>query len=76
MCNINIIRFNALINKWKDPKITGDVTKLNRLAEETIQTVNSEPLIKGITEIFLYSISTKAMNDQNFRNMQGLGMAK
>lgn len=71
MCNINTVRFKILIDKWKNPKNTGDLARLNHLADETIQAVNSEPLIKEITEIFLYAISTKAINDPNFRNMQG-----
>lgn len=61
-----------LINKWKDPKNTGDINKLNRLADETIQAVNSEPLLKSVCEIFLFAISAKAMNDPSFRNAQGM----
>ena len=69
--DIDMVRFKVLINKWRDPKNTGDINKLNRLAGETIQAVNSEPLIKDICEIFLYAISAEAMNDPSFRNTQG-----
>lgn len=71
MCNINTVRFKILVNKWKDPKNTGDINKLNRLADETIQAINSDPLVKEICEIFLFAVSTKAMNDPSFRGMQG-----
>jgi len=71
MCNINTVRFKILANKWKDPKNTGDINKLNRLADETMQAVNSDPLIKEICEMFLYAISTKAIRDPSFRGMQG-----
>jgi len=68
MCDVNTVRFKVLIEKWKDPKNTGDINKLNRLADETIKTVNSERLIKDICEIFLYAISTKALNDPSYRS--------
>lgn len=58
-----------MISKWRDPKNTGDINKLNRLADETMQAVNSDPLIKGICEMFLYAASTKAMRDPNFHNI-------
>lgn len=70
MCNINTVRFKILIDKWKDPKITGDINKLNRLADETVQAVNSDPLINEICNIFLFAVSAKAMNDPSFRNAQ------
>jgi len=71
MYDINTARFKILINKWRDPKNTGDINKLNRLADETMQAVNSDPLIKEICEIFLFAVSTKAMNDPSFRGIQG-----
>lgn len=69
--DIDMVRFKVLINKWRDPKNTGDINKLNRLADETIQAVNSDPLQKNICEIFLFAISAKAMRDPSFRNTQG-----
>lgn len=70
MYSIDITRFKVLINKWRDPKNTGDINKLNHLADETIRAVNSEPLLKSICEIFMYSISCKALQDPNFRNIR------
>ena len=69
MHKIDTVRFKVLINKWKDPKNTGDINKLDHLADETIHVVNSEPLIKDICEIFLYAISTKAVKDPSFHNI-------
>lgn len=71
MSSINMIRFNILINKWRDPKNTSDVTKLNRLADETMQAINSDPFLKNVCEIFMYSVYAKAVNDPSFKNMQG-----
>lgn len=70
MYNIDAVRFKTLINKWKDLKNTEDATRLNRLADETIQAINSEPLLKNICEIFMYSISCKALQDPGFHNIQ------
>lgn len=66
----DITRFAALISKWKDPKITGDLNKLNSLADETIQAVNSEPLLKNICEVFLFAVSTKCVT-QGSRPLHG-----
>lgn len=69
MQSIDTVKFNALIQRWKDPKNTQDINKLNRLADETIQAVNGEPLLKNICEIFMYSISCKALQDPNFNSL-------
>lgn len=53
------------MQRWKDPTYVSDVNKLNLLADETINMVNSEPLLKDICEIFMYSVSVKMMNDPN-----------
>lgn len=65
-----------LVNRWKDPKNTGDINKLNLLADETIQAVNSEPLIKEICEMFLFAISTKCVNDGEFSTLFNNKMAR
>ncbi len=70
MHNINRAKFDVLINKWRNPKNTADVNKLKLLAEETIKAVESEPFIKDVCNIFLYSISAKAINDPTFNAMQ------
>lgn len=70
MRNIDTVRFEGLIRKWRDPKNTGDINRLNRLADETIWVVNSDPLVKNICEIFLFAVSTKAMRDPSFHNNQ------
>lgn len=53
------------MQKWKDPKHLGDINKLNLLADETINLVNSEPLLKDICEMFMYALSVKMVNDPN-----------
>lgn len=53
------------MQKWKDPAYVGDINKINLLADETINLVNSEPLLKDICEIFMYAVSIKMMNDTN-----------
>lgn len=65
MGKINITKFKILMNRWKDPAYLGDINKLNLLADETINLVNSEPLLKDICEIFMYAVSVKMTNDQN-----------
>lgn len=65
MGKINIAKFKILMQRWKDPAYLGDINKLNLLADETINLVNSEPLLKDICEIFMYSVSVKMMNDPN-----------
>lgn len=72
MAKINITKFRILMERWRDPKTTGDINKLNILADETIQAVNSEPLLKSICEIFMYAISCKALQDPNFHGLDTL----
>lgn len=66
MGKINITKFKILMQRWKDPAYVGDINKLNLLADETINLVNSEPLLKDICEIFMYAVSIKMMNDPDF----------
>lgn len=65
MGKINITKFKILMQKWKDPAYLGDINKLNLLADETINLVNSEPLLKDICEIFMYAVSVKMIYDTN-----------
>ena len=65
MGKIDITKFKILMQRWKDPVYLGDINKLNLLADETINMVNSEPLLKDICEIFMYAVSIKMMSDQN-----------
>lgn len=65
MGKINITKFKILMRRWKDPTYLEDINKLNLLADETINLVNSEPLLKDICEIFMYSVSVKMMSDPN-----------
>lgn len=53
------------MQRWKDPVYLGDINKLNILADETMNLVNSEPLLKDICEMFMYAVSVKMMSDQN-----------
>ena len=71
MRNIDTVMFEGLIKKWRDPKNTGDINRLNRLADETMQAVNSDPFLKNVCEIFLFAISAKAMSDPSFRKTHG-----
>ena len=63
------------MERWRDPTYVGDVNRLNRLADETIALVNSDPLIKDICETFMYAVSVKMMRDQNLSgsNIGGSG---
>ena len=53
------------MQRWKDPVYLGDINKLNLLADETINLVNGEPLLKDVCEMFMYAVSVKMMNDPN-----------
>ncbi len=70
MTKINITKYKILMEKWKNPVYIGDANKLNQLAEETINQVNSEPLLKDICEIFMYAVSVKMMRDPNLQQLQ------
>lgn len=70
MTKINITKYKILAEKWRDPVYIGDTNRLNQLAEETINQVNSEPLLKDICEIFMYAVSTKMMSDPNLQHLQ------
>ena len=65
MGKINITKFKILMQRWKDPVYLGDINKLNLLADETINLVNGEPLLKDVCEMFMYAVSVKMMNDPN-----------
>lgn len=69
MGKINITKFKILMQRWKDPAYVSDINKLDILADETINLVNSEPFLKDICEIFMYAISTKAIKDPNFKKI-------
>lgn len=69
MGKLNATKFKILIQMWKDPVYLGDINKLDMLADETINMVNSEPLIRDICEMFMYAISTKAVKDPNFKKI-------
>lgn len=59
-------RLRILIQKWKDANTPGNRVDLNRLADETLTVVNSDPFLKEVCDIFLYSIGIKAVNDKRF----------
>lgn len=65
MGKIDITKFKILMKRWKDPTYLGDINKLSLLADETINLVNNEPLLKDICEMFIYAVSVKMANDQN-----------
>lgn len=73
MGKINITKFNTLMQRWKDPVYLGDINKLNLLADETINLVNGEPLLKDICEMFMYAVSVKAMTDTNLHSGNNIG---
>jgi hypothetical protein len=65
MGKIDITKFKILMKRWKDPTYLEDINKLSILADETINLVNNEPLLKDICEMFMYAVSVKMTNDQN-----------
>ena len=65
MGKINITKFKVLMERWRNPVYVGDINRLNQLADETINLVNNEPLLKNICEIFMYAVSVKMAKDQN-----------
>ncbi len=69
MGKINITKFKILMQRWKDPAYLGDINKINLLSDETINLVNSEPILKDICEIFMYAVSVKMMNDTNISDL-------
>lgn len=70
MPKINITKFKILMERWRSPEYVDNMERLNKLADETIFLVNSEPLIKDICEIFMYAISVKMMSDPTVQSLQ------
>jgi hypothetical protein len=65
MGKIDITRFKILMQRWKDPIYLEDINKLSLLADDTINLVNNEPILKDICEMFMYAVSVKMSNTQN-----------
>ena len=58
-------KLRIIADKWRKANIPGSNVDLNRLADDTLKMIDSEPLIKEVCDAFLYSISIQAINDSD-----------
>lgn len=68
MPTVNINKLRMISDKWRKANVPGSTVDINKLADETLKMVDSEPLIKEVCQAFLFSISIKAIKDPNFDN--------
>lgn len=66
MPKININKLKAIADQWRIAKAPGSNIDINKLAEDTLKMIDSEPLIKEVCEAFLYSVSIQSSKDKNF----------
>ena len=59
MPGINIGKLRIIADNWRKANIPGSTVDLNKLADDTLKTIDSEPLIKEVCEAFLYSVSIR-----------------
>lgn len=62
----DVNKLRSILDRWKEADSPDNNVDLNKLAEETLSTIESEPFIKDICQAFLCSISIKAIKDPNF----------
>jgi hypothetical protein len=66
MSNININMLRIIADRWRKASTPGSTVDMNKLADDTLKMIDSEPLIKEVCQAFLYSVSIQAIKDQNF----------
>ena len=66
MSNINIGKLRIIADRWRKASAPGSTVDMNKLADDTLKMIDSEPLIKEICQAFLFSVSIQARKDQNF----------
>lgn len=66
MPGININKLRTIAGNWRGANVPGSTVDLNKLADDTLKMIDSEPLIKEVCQAFLYSVSIQAIKDQNF----------
>jgi hypothetical protein len=66
MSNINISTLRIIADRWRKANAPGSTVDMNKLADDTLEMIDREPLIKEICQAFLYSVSIQAIKDQNF----------
>ena len=66
MPGVNIGKLRIIADNWRRANIPGSTVDLNKLADDTLKMIDSEPLIKEVCQAFLYSVSIQAIKDQNF----------
>lgn len=66
MSNINISKLGTIADRWRKANTPGSIVDMNKLADDTLEMIDSEPLIKEVCQAFLYSVSIQAIKDQNF----------
>jgi hypothetical protein len=55
-----------IADRWRKASAPGSTVDMNKLADDTLKMIDSEPLIKEVCQAFLYSVSIQAIKDQNF----------
>ena len=66
--DINIGKLRIIADNWRRANIPGSNVDLNKLADDTLRMIDSEPLIKDVCQAFLYSVSIQAIKDPGFDN--------
>jgi hypothetical protein len=57
MSNINISKLKTIADWWRKANAHGSTVDMNKLADDTLEMIDSEPLIKEVCQAFLYSVS-------------------
>ncbi len=64
--SVNINKLRMIADRWRKASAPGSTVDMNKLADDTLKMIDSEPLIKEVCQAFLYSVSIQAIKDQNF----------
>ena len=57
MSSVNIDKMKTIADRWKKASTPGSTVDMNKLADDTLEMIDSEPLIKEVCQAFLYSVS-------------------
>lgn len=59
-------KLRTIADWWRKANAPGSTVDMNKLADDTLKMIDSEPLMKEVCQAFLYSVSIQAIKDQNF----------
>jgi hypothetical protein len=76
MSTVNINKLRMIADRWRKATVPGSTVDVNKLADDTLKMIDSEPLIKEVCQAFLYSVSIQAVKDPNFDNTVSMGTSK